>query len=179
MRTRPPSPTSGVFCLGLHVEPLSPGDSLHLGPPMAIPGECAAEDDPSIQRSLQSPWSVLAGKIQGEAHRDTRIPTSADTYIHLNPVVAGIVEKPEEFVWSGHREIVRKTRDPLLDPDQLLLAFGEIRRAARRSYIESIKASVLLGFRPSGGTTLVAVGSAACGRQRRRTENRQLNSDCR
>ncbi len=62
------------------------------------------------------------------------------TYIHLNPVAAGVVEKPEEFVWSGHREVVRKPRDPLVDPDQLLLAFGETRRAARRTYIESIKA---------------------------------------
>lgn len=62
-------------------------------------------------------------------------------YIHLNPVVAGIARKPEEFVWSGHREVVRKIREPLVDPDQLLLVFGETRRAARRSYLESIRAT--------------------------------------
>ena len=61
-------------------------------------------------------------------------------YIHLNPVVAGIVKKPEEFVWSGHREVVRKIRKPLVDPDQLLLVFGETRRAARKAYLESIRA---------------------------------------
>jgi len=62
-------------------------------------------------------------------------------YIHLNPVVAGIVGKPEEFVWSGHREVVRKIRKPLVDPDQLLLVFGETRRAARKTYLESIRAT--------------------------------------
>jgi putative transposase len=62
-------------------------------------------------------------------------------YVHLNPVVAGIVGKPEEFVWSGHREIVRKIRDPLVDPDQLLLVFGETSRAARRTYLESIRST--------------------------------------
>jgi REP element-mobilizing transposase RayT len=62
-------------------------------------------------------------------------------YVHLNPVVAGIVKKPEEYVWSGHREVVRKIREPLVDSDQLLLVFGETRRTARRTYLESIRAT--------------------------------------
>jgi REP element-mobilizing transposase RayT len=62
-------------------------------------------------------------------------------YIHLNPVVAGIVEEPGEFVWSGHREIVRKPRNPFVDPDQLLLVFGETRRSARKNYLESIRST--------------------------------------
>ena len=44
-------------------------------------------------------------------------------YIHLNPVTAGIVDKPGEYVWSGHRELVRRIKKPFVDPDQLLLAF--------------------------------------------------------
>lgn len=62
-------------------------------------------------------------------------------YIHLNPVASGIVDKPEVFSWSGHREVVRKVREPLVDPDQLLLIFDETRRAARRAYLESMRAS--------------------------------------
>ncbi len=46
-------------------------------------------------------------------------------YIHLNPVTAEIVEKPDEYVWSGHREIVRRFKNPFVDPDELLLAFDE------------------------------------------------------
>jgi hypothetical protein len=60
--------------------------------------------------------------------------------IHLNPVTAGIVEKPVDFVWSGHRELVRKVRRPFVDPDQLLLAFDEKRKSARKIYLASIRA---------------------------------------
>ena len=62
-------------------------------------------------------------------------------YVHLNPVAAGVVKKPEQHVWSGHREVVRGLRRPFVDPDQLLLVFGETRRDARRSYLESIRAA--------------------------------------
>lgn len=61
-------------------------------------------------------------------------------YVHLNPVTAGIVGKPEDFAWSGHRELVRKVRRPFVEPDQLLLAFDETRRSARKSYLASIRA---------------------------------------
>ena len=61
-------------------------------------------------------------------------------YIHLNPVTAGIVERPVDFVWGGHRELVRKVRRPFIDPDQLLLAFDETRKSARKNYLASIRA---------------------------------------
>ncbi len=60
-------------------------------------------------------------------------------YIHLNPVTAGIVERPVDFVWGGHRELVRKVRRPFVDPDQLLLAFDETRKSARKNYLASIR----------------------------------------
>jgi REP element-mobilizing transposase RayT len=63
-------------------------------------------------------------------------------YIHLNPVTAGIVERPDDYSWSGHREVVRRFKNPLVDPDQLLLAFDETRKAARRAYLSSIRAAV-------------------------------------
>ena len=61
-------------------------------------------------------------------------------YIHLNPVTAGIVERPVDFVWSGHRELVRNFRKPFVDPDHLLLAFDETRKGARKNYLASIRA---------------------------------------
>lgn len=63
-------------------------------------------------------------------------------YIHLNSVTAGIVERPDEYVWSGHREIVRRFKNPFVDPDELLLTFDETREAARRAYLSSIRAAV-------------------------------------
>lgn len=63
-------------------------------------------------------------------------------YIHLNPLAAGTVEDPGGFVWSGHRELVRNVKRPFVDPDQLLLAFDETRRSARRLYLASIRAGL-------------------------------------
>ena len=63
-------------------------------------------------------------------------------YIHLNPVTAGIVERPDDYVWTGHREVVRRFKNPFVDPDELLLAFDETRKAARRAYLSSIRAAV-------------------------------------
>lgn len=74
-------------------------------------------------------------------------------YIHLNPVTAGIVDKPKDFFWCGHRELVRKVRKPLVDSDQLLLIFGQTRDHARRNYLQSIRASrdePWTGARPGG-----------------------------
>ena len=62
-------------------------------------------------------------------------------YIHLNPVSAGIVEHPQDYPWSGHRELVRKIRKPLVDVDQLLLIFDETRGSARRLYFAAIRAA--------------------------------------
>jgi REP element-mobilizing transposase RayT len=75
-------------------------------------------------------------------------------YIHLNPVTAGIVERPDEYSWSGHREVVRRLKNPLVDPDQLLLAFDETRKAARRAYLGSIRAAVDEEWMDGGPGTL-------------------------
>jgi REP element-mobilizing transposase RayT len=60
-------------------------------------------------------------------------------YIHLNPVASGIVNDPAQFRWSGHREIVGRSSNPIVDIDEVLLLFGATRRAARVSYVTSLK----------------------------------------
>lgn len=61
-------------------------------------------------------------------------------YVHLNPVVAGVVDDPAEYVFGGHREIKRGTRSALVDIDETLLCFGPTRKDARRSYLSAIRA---------------------------------------
>ena len=63
-------------------------------------------------------------------------------YVHLNPIQAGAVENLVGDVFCGHREIVRKTRKPLIDVDDALLGFGSSSRSARRAYGASIRAGV-------------------------------------
>lgn len=70
-------------------------------------------------------------------------------YIHLNPVRAGLVEDPADYALCGHRELVKKTRDPLTDVDQALISFGSSLKEARKQYGARIRAG--LNQEPSGG----------------------------
>ena len=67
-------------------------------------------------------------------------------YIHLNPVAGGLVENPGDHVFGGHREIIKRSKNPLIDMDETLLCFGETEKAARKAYL----AAVRLGCRELG-----------------------------
>jgi REP element-mobilizing transposase RayT len=66
-------------------------------------------------------------------------------YIHLNPVEAGLVTDPVQHAFSGHREIVKRTSNPLTDIDDALLCFGETEQEARRRYFSAIRAGCRKG----------------------------------
>ena len=55
-------------------------------------------------------------------------------YIHLNPVRAKIVKKPEDYAWTGHLSYLGKRTEPLIDGDFILEQFGDNRSLARRRY---------------------------------------------
>ena len=63
-------------------------------------------------------------------------------YVHLNPIRAGAVENLVDDVFCGHREIVRRTRKPLIDVDDALLCFSPSSRSARRAYGASIRVGI-------------------------------------
>lgn len=72
-------------------------------------------------------------------------------YIHLNPVAAGLVEDPAGYVFSGHRELLGKISDPLIDVDGVLAEFGDTVRQARALYVRTLKGAreeELQGERP-------------------------------
>ena len=60
-------------------------------------------------------------------------------YIHLNPIRAGLTEDPSKYTFSGHRELMGKTRTPLCDVDEALLCFGRTAKSARRAYVSGMK----------------------------------------
>lgn len=55
-------------------------------------------------------------------------------YIHLNPVKARLVRSPTAYRLSGHRELLGRSRDPLVDLDETLRLYGTRRAAAMRAY---------------------------------------------
>ena len=55
-------------------------------------------------------------------------------YVHLNPVKAGIVNRPRMYRWSGHRDVLGLRKKPILAVDDLLSVYGTSRRQALRGY---------------------------------------------
>ena len=59
-------------------------------------------------------------------------------YIHLNPVRAKIVRKPEEYLWTGHLNYLGRGEDDLIDEGFVLGQFSENKSLARRRYRQFI-----------------------------------------
>jgi len=99
-----------------------------------------------FSRAFNRRWSRSGGLWQSRYHAklidEQRYLSQVILYVHLNPVRAGIVEDPAEYVFSGHREIVRSSRETLVDVDDALLCFDETRRAARQAYVAGIRAGI-------------------------------------
>ena len=79
------------------------------------------------------------GRYKAKAVRDPRYLMQLVLYIHSNPRAAGVAEDLASYPWSGHREVLRRSGGGLLDVDEMLLIFGETRRAARRTYLASLE----------------------------------------
>ena len=56
------------------------------------------------------------------------------------------MKRPTDHVFGGHREIVKRLRNPLIDADESLLSFGETAKVAQKAY----PAAIRLGCRELG-----------------------------
>ena len=63
-------------------------------------------------------------------------------YIHLNPVKAGIVRRPEDYEWSSHRGYLHGGDACLVDPEPVLRRFGEEGGNAGQAYEEFVNQTV-------------------------------------
>src|SRR5713226_3332997 len=63
-------------------------------------------------------------------------------YIHLNPVRAGMVKRPEDFEYSGHRAYLGLDRGGLVDTEPVLRHFGASKKRAVEVYTRFVEASL-------------------------------------
>jgi len=61
-------------------------------------------------------------------------------YIHLNPVRAGIVKRPEDYEYSGHRAYLGLDKTGLVDAEAVLRHFGANKKLAVETYIRFVEA---------------------------------------
>jgi len=66
-------------------------------------------------------------------------------YIHLNPVRAKIVKKPEDYAWTGHLSYLGRVTQDLIDEGFVLDQFSENRSLARRKYHEFVREGISSG----------------------------------
>jgi putative transposase len=55
-------------------------------------------------------------------------------YIHLNPVRARVVKRPEDYVWTGHLSYLAKREEDLIDQGFVLDQLGEDLSSAKQRY---------------------------------------------
>lgn len=62
-------------------------------------------------------------------------------YIHLNPVKAKMVTLPElaQYAWTGHKELIEKSEESLIEQEEVLGYFGTRKEQARKIYLEYLK----------------------------------------
>jgi len=69
-------------------------------------------------------------------------------YIHLNPVRAGMVERPEDFHWSGHRAYLGAEVLPWLTSEWTLQLFSSDSTKGRKAYAVFVHEGLTEGRRP-------------------------------
>ena len=95
-----------------------------------------------FNRRLGRTGGLWQGRYKAKYVEDQSYLDRLVLYVHLNRVRAGLANDPAEYPFGGHREVKREIRDPLVDIDEMLLCFGETKKAARRNYLRAIRIGI-------------------------------------
>jgi REP element-mobilizing transposase RayT len=85
-------------------------------------------------RRVDSSGPRWQGRYNAQIVTNERYLLQLIAYIHLNPVTAKVVSRPEDYVFSGHCELLRTVPKPLVDVDQVLGMYGNRLVEARANY---------------------------------------------
>ena len=96
----------------------------------------------SFNRRTGRSGPIWQSRYQARLVDDQRYFDELVIYVHLNPVRAGLVTDPVDHALSGHRELLGKVRDPLVDVDETLHGFADTLRRARREYVTRLEEAI-------------------------------------
>lgn len=68
-------------------------------------------------------------------------------YVHLNPVRAKLVKRPEEWRWSGHLAYLGRRKEPFRETEWVLGSLGGKPAVARRRYAKFVNQGIGEGRR--------------------------------
>ena len=90
---------------------------------------------------------LLQGRYKAILCQSDRYLSELVRYVHLNPVRARIVRKPEEYQYSSHRAYLGLAPAGIVDIDPVLRHFGAKREVARERYRQFVAAGIRHGRR--------------------------------
>jgi REP element-mobilizing transposase RayT len=86
---------------------------------------------------------LFQGRYQGHLIEEQGYFLEVSRYLHLNPVRAKLVSRPEEYRWSSYRGYQRASRTvPWVTYDRVLGEFGGATAAGRQRYARFVRAGV-------------------------------------
>lgn len=107
-----------------------------------------------INRKYGRSGHLFQGRYKAFIVDKERYLLALGRYIHLNPVRAGVVRRPEDFEWSSYRDYIGSRDDGLVDRYETLGLFSKRRDIAMGRYREFVNEGL------GGGSPLEdAIGS--------------------
>ena len=85
---------------------------------------------------------VFQGRYKSILCQSDRYLAELVRYIHLNPVRAGMVKRPESYEYSGHRAYLGLGGSGLVDAEPVLRHFGAKKARALEAYIQFVRAGL-------------------------------------
>lgn len=85
---------------------------------------------------------LLQGRHKSILCQSDRYLAELVRYIHLNPVRAGMLRRPEQYKYSGHRAYLGLDAAGMLDVDPVLRHFGAQKAFAREAYRQFVDAGI-------------------------------------
>lgn len=98
-------------------------------------------------RRYQRVGHLLQGRHKSILCQSDRYLSELVRYIHLNPVRAQMVSKPEDYQYSSHRAYLGLEPPGIVDVDSVLRHFGAKKQTARKHYEQFVAAGKEQGHR--------------------------------
>ena len=89
----------------------------------------------AINKRYRRAGSLFQGPFQAVHVDQDAYLMHLSRYIHLNPVQAGLVQRPEDWEYSSYRDYIGLRQGTLPQPDIVLAQFPSV--AAYREFVES------------------------------------------
>jgi putative transposase len=86
--------------------------------------------------------TLWEGRYKSTLIQTERYLLACMVYLDLNPVRAGLVSDPKQYVWSSHRHFTGQTQDKRVTPHPMYWGLGNTPFAREAAYTEMVRAGL-------------------------------------